>query len=135
MVHSTSSSDSTLPTSPMLPILSWPDSLLWSIWTKGLILGSFFHLLLPDYQQNGWGIAWAGGLFCLLGLALIPSSCRLRTPRYQWSMWKNWSLYFPLFPLGFAFFKLQVLLFHRDVLTQSLLLLCFHLCCAYFLYM
>ena len=120
---------STLRITPHL--YSWSTSLLWSIWTKGLILGSIFHLLLPDYEQVGWGWSQTGGALCLLGLFFVPSVCQRQNPSFQWSIWKKWSPFFPLFPLGFALFKLNVILRYRDVLTQSLLLLCFHLICAY----
>ena len=98
---------------------------------KGLALGSAIHLCLPDYENPAWqGARWIGWLMVIL-LAGLPSSLQLQTPRYQWSIWKKWSIFFPLIPLTFAGSKLYLILNTGDVLTQSFLLMNFHLCCAY----
>lgn len=72
-----------------------------AIWARAFAIGSLVHLMLPDFEQDGW---WLPGL--VEGIGAL------------WLLWRPAAPAFAICLIG----TLWPLLFLRDVLTQSALL-------------
>ena len=89
-------------------------------WLRVLGLATIAHVYLPDYDQAGWLVPRIIGLAGGVGLILAsrhPSSVFHR----------DYAVFLMMTCLILASGKVYTLLGLRDVLTQSLLLLCFYL--------
>jgi hypothetical protein len=77
------------------------DAARFAIWARAFAIGSLVHLMLPDFEQDGW---WLPGL--VEGIGAL------------WLLWRPAAPAFAICLIG----TLWPLLFLRDVLTQSALL-------------